>query len=104
MVAYDEQKVASEKCPKHCSKLEYTGKLFFKIKHAAVGIVSKTYFWTYVFPTKQIEVHEEYLLYDEAGFIGSAGGTLGLFIGFSFSDIIIQAMDFLRDHMFTKWF
>ena len=35
-----------------------------------------------------MKVHEEYLIYDEIGLIGSVGGTLGIFIGFSFSGVV----------------
>ena len=30
------------------------------------------------------EIHREYLVYDPLDFIGTVGGTLGLFVGFSF--------------------
>ena len=33
-------------------------------------------------------VYKEYLIFDMVGMIGSVGGTLGMFIGFSFSGII----------------
>ena len=39
-------------------------------------------------PPKTETVHEEYLIYDAIGLIGSVGGTLGMFIGFSFSNTI----------------
>ena len=41
----------------------------------------------YVFDNELIEVYEEYLMYDIIGLIGTVGGTLGLFIGFSFFDV-----------------
>ena len=37
---------------------------------------------------KGIIVNEEYLIYDTINMIGSLGGTLGLFIGFSFSNVL----------------
>ena len=49
-----------------------------------------------------IDVQEEYLVYDSTGFIGSVGGTLGLFIGFSFREIvnlIIEGLMLLADMM-----
>ena len=49
------------------------------------------------FQTKTQQVHEEYLLYDETGVIGSIGGTLGLFIGFSFRSIIINFFERIRN-------
>ena len=35
-----------------------------------------------------ITTHGEYLIYDAIGVIGSVGGTLGMFIGFSFSNAV----------------
>jgi len=35
-----------------------------------------------------MNVYEEYLIYDVKGMVGSIGGTLGLFIGFSFYNVI----------------
>ena len=37
---------------------------------------------------RYVKVYEEYLIYDTLGMIGSVGGTLGLFIGFSFMNVI----------------
>ena len=36
----------------------------------------------------QTHVHKEYLIYDVMNMIGSVGGTLGLFIGFSCSNVV----------------
>ena len=58
---------------------------------------SKEYLiWTYQYPSSRAQVQEEYLLYDETGVIGSVGGTLGLFIGFSFRDIIAYLIQKIR--------
>ena len=38
-------------------------------------------------------VHEEYYLFDEIGLLGSIGGSLGLFIGFSFFDYLSKILD-----------
>ena len=42
------------------------------------------FYW--MFPSTIIKVHNEYLIYDMTGLIGSIGGSLGLFVGFSFRD------------------
>ena len=34
------------------------------------------------------KVYEEYLIYDAMGMIGSVGGTLGMFVGFSMTGTI----------------
>ena len=39
--------------------------------------------------------HKEYLVYDDIGMIGSIGGSLGLFIGFSLFDSLTMIMDFI---------
>ena len=44
-----------------------------------------------------IKVSEEYLAYDFANFIGTLGGSLGLFIGFSYTGFIGSIIDFLFD-------
>ena len=36
----------------------------------------------------KVSVHTEYLLYDFISTLGNVGGTLGLFVGFSFSGLI----------------
>ena len=46
-----------------------------------------------IVPPEQITVHEEYIVYDTLGIIGSVGGTLGLFIGFSFSGLVSSIME-----------
>ena len=59
---------------------------------------SKEYIiWTYTFPSKQGKLHEEYLLYDGAGILGVIGGTLGIFVGWSFRDITSLVFDKLRN-------
>ena len=42
----------------------------------------------YRFATLKTEVYKEYLIYDVIGMVGMVGGTLGLFIGFSFSNFL----------------
>ena len=50
------------------------------------------------FSTMDTEIHNEMLIFDLATFIGTAGGSLGLFIGFSFTGFAWQVLDyFMRD-------
>ena len=42
-----------------------------------------------------MKVYEEYIIIDAISMIGSVGGTLGLFIGFSFSNIINVLIGYL---------
>ena len=49
------------------------------------------------FDSKKIEVNQEYVIYDGTGFVGSIGGTLGLFIGFSFRDVLETILELLQN-------
>ena len=44
----------------------------------------------------QVQVFEEYLIYDTVAMIGSIGGTMGLFIGFSCSGISSSVINLLE--------
>ena len=57
--------------------------------------------WDIKFISDDEEVNQEYLIYDITGFVGSVGGTLGLFIGFSFRDIVEIVLD-LGQNLFFK--
>ena len=41
----------------------------------------------------EVQVNEEYKVYDFTGILGSVGGSLGLFIGFSFLDMILYIIN-----------
>ena len=47
---------------------------------------------------REVKVEEDYEVYDFNGILGSVGGSLGLFIGFSFLDMMIYLMTKAR-----KW-
>ena len=59
---------------------------------------SKLWFWLwYQFEHDQdVIVYEEYLIYDTINMIGSLGGTLGIFIGFSFSNVLNVILSFIK--------
>ena len=53
-----------------------------------------------VFTSKDADIFEEILIVDEISLIGSLGGSLGLFIGFSFFGYITTFLDVIVDKMF----
>ena len=53
----------------------------------------------WIFPSTIVEVHSEYLIYDMSGLIGSIGGSLGLFVGFSFRDFLSHFIGFLIEYL-----
>ena len=73
------------KCEKHCSEITYSGKVSWIIRSSRSYDLS----WENKFASDKVEIHEEYVLMDLTGVVGGIGGTLGLFIGFSFRDIVV---------------
>ena len=53
----------------------------------------------YLFLSGYIEVHKEYLVYEMDDVIGSIGGTLGLFIGFSFLGLLKHFFETIKNHL-----
>ena len=45
------------------------------------------------------QMHQEYFIYDTKNLIGTVGGTLSLFVGFSFFDFVLMTIDFLFDKL-----
>ena len=77
---------ASKICGTPCSTLEYVGEKSIWFDYHESSRYSLE--WRYMFESHSTEVYEEALVYDVTGVIGSIGGTLGLFIGFSFRELI----------------
>ena len=80
------------KCEKHCSEITYSGKVSWIIRSSRSYDLS----WENKFASDKVEIHEEYVLMDLTGVVGGIGGTLGLFIGFSFRDIVAWILQGLQ--------
>ena len=87
------------KCPKSCKITQYSGKIIsdstttFNYFEAD----NKASYVKYQFDAPlYAKVYEEYIIVDAIGMIGSVGGTLGLFIGFSFSNVINVLIGYLQ--------
>ena len=76
---------------KPCKKVEYSGR-----SHISVTSEDHVVKFAYSFSLPRTTiVFDEYLILDTIAMIGSIGGTLGLFVGFSFSNVssyVINAM------------
>ena len=82
-------------CPNSCIQYEYLGKMksltsYYK-NYKSTGL-------DYVYLSGYIEVHKEYLVYELDDVIGSIGGTLGLFIGFSFLGIFKHFFEAIKNY------
>ena len=65
-------------------------------------LVSKRWPYIYSFryrfaPPHTEKIFKEYLIYDIVNMVGSVGGNLGMWIGFSFTGIISHLMKMIRD-------
>jgi len=47
----------------------------------------------------KIEIHEEYILFDVGDIFTSFGGSLGLFLGFSFLEVLIMSARFVYNKL-----
>ena len=83
-------------CPRSCAITNYKG----KITHDFAFDHKNTIAFSYYFAPPFISIiYEEYLLFDFLGLISSVGGTLGMFIGFSFIAIISIVFSYLLIHI-----
>ena len=83
-----------DKCSKACTTFEYSGTI---VTHPEVFNNSRSTGLGFWFNGEnEMVVSEEYLIYEITGVIGSIGGTLGLFIGFSFLDISTKLINIFK--------
>ena len=87
-----------ESCIKPCKKEVYTGQILkingFKgvLKSNEMGL------WMH-FSTLDIDIQDEVFIQESYNFIGTVGGSLGLFIGFSYTGFIGQILNyFMHDN------
>ena len=84
----------SKQCLERCEVLRYSGK----------KLTDGTYYpgsdveLAILFTSANLIEYQEYLIYDWIGMIGSIGGSLGLFIGFSFRDFLTYFIQFAPDY------
>ena len=94
-------------CPKSCSALEYTGYVDYTASNVDITGEYGAFYWpkpneTYFSLTIRhkhpatVTINEEYVIIDFYGMVGVVGGTLGLFVGFSFFDVITLLMKFYQ--------
>ena len=94
---------------KTCFTTQYHGKITQEMDNEEEvvednGQITGNGFFVYTFamPLKA-KVYEEYLITDGFTLIGSVGGTLGLFIGFSISNVVYCIMDLLESIVETHF-
>ena len=81
-------------CNSSCTQYQYEGQTSFYLEQINV---SHEVMFSYVFPSNEIQVFEEYLMFGINDLIGTVGGHSGLFIGFSFFGFISTILDYIRN-------
>ena len=85
---------------KTCVTTQYLGQITADIYNGNVYASIITYKFTLPLKAK---TYEEYLITDGITLIGSVGGTLGLFIGFTINNVVFFIVDFFKSTMETDF-
>jgi hypothetical protein len=80
MAAYDPPSI--EHCKEPCTSTQFLADI---TEIPGLGSKRRLTVWM-LLASEIVTIHEEYLVYDFLSFVGSFGGSLGLFVGFSFYD------------------
>ena len=87
----------SKDCARSCSYLQYNGKVkpMYGMKNERLISV------VYSFGNRNdVKYFKEYLIYGVTDVVGFVGGTLGLFIGFSFLDSVMGIANYFSIQVF----
>ncbi len=83
-------------CPIPCIKTEYLAKIE---SLTFDGLANVTYF-NIQYDTMKVKVFDELLIFDLSSFIGNVGGSLGLFIGFSYFQFAKRLSNTIVDYLY----
>ena len=91
----------SDQCPLSCEKISYDVQkrvMDYSYNGKMAKIPSNQMDVRITYSTTDIEIRNEVLIQELGNFIGTVGGSLGLFIGFSYTGFVGQIIDyFVRD-------
>ena len=90
-LAYELSELNNTACPRYCNQVEYTGNVQADLNAYELSGVG----WSYAL-SSITNVNEEYLVYDLASLVGSVGGTIGIFVGFSVFDLVGLIIDIIQ--------
>ena len=85
-------KEVNNACPRPCQKIIYQTK---KIEYYGMPINPNEIKISIEFGAMEVEIHDEVWILETYNFIGSIGGSLGLFIGFSYTGFLGKILDYL---------
>ena len=85
-------KLVRKQCPLPCEVEKYQGQ---KMYYNRLPVNSNEMAMEIQYSTMNVNIHEEYQVQDIYNFIGTVGGSLGLFIGFSYTGFVGNLLDFI---------
>ena len=91
--------MAKQFCKKSCKITNYKG-----FSKPIMGYVnSRQSIWIeYSFNSNEMQVQQEYFIYEIDELVGSVGGILGLFIGFSFVDFLLKGINSVKEYLMNR--
>ena len=87
---------ATRNTAKPCMTYQYDGDLMTHYGYMRNNRQIKV---EYTFKSDKLIVRQEYLVIDDIQLIGTVGGTMGLFIGFSFLDVLQKCMTKFKKYL-----
>ena len=93
---YFKEELFKTSCPISCISEHYDG-LALEGEHGLKDNEFKIYLR---YSSTDINLYKEYYVHDFNSFIGNVGGSLSLFIGFSYVDFIGKLLDYIMLHDF----
>ena len=93
-IFYETLEESATNCPKMCNSLTYHGSVIHGSGSSNNPRDTLIYFW---FASNETQIYQEYKIFDTIGLIGSVGGSLGLFIGFSFHGALISILAIMKN-------
>ena len=81
-------------CKSTCNKQQYSGQK--TITRPKSSNATNRIEIHYVFTSSEVQIYEEYLMFNPNDLIGTIGGHSGLFIGFSFYGFICTILEFIK--------
>ena len=83
--------MVTKACPLSCEVEKYKGQKIYLNQYPAM---SNTMIMKMKYSTMNIQQYDEYEVQDIYTFIGTVGGSLGLFIGFSYTGFVGDLLDY----------
>ena len=80
-------------CPINCKRTDINAKVS-KLNGVSRWSKSNEMYLKMKFGTMEVEEHDEVWIQETYNFIGTVGGSLGLFIGFSYTGFVEQILDY----------